>query len=169
MTTDSTTDVIGVASHALFDNSGLLAIARLKKPHRHFLAGDLVVGEQRDGMADNLVCWGWSSKHRRIVGGKWGYRMRYCAWEWLPRRFHRAAENAKFEDAQKYRMIAPNGTGYLRIVKWFKGWTLNDEQPRQLRDEAWTPTGGPPTATPGSPSIAGNTGATWRLGSWPIR
>jgi hypothetical protein len=133
----SDSNAVSVGCDALFDNSGMLAIARVKKPHRHFLAGDLVVGERRDGMADNLVCWGWSSKHCRIVGGRWGYRLRYCGWEQLPRRFQRAAENAKFEDSRKYAMIVPNGRGHLYIVKWFNGRSLNDEHPPQLRDEAW--------------------------------
>lgn len=111
------------------------AIAGLKKPHRHFNLGDLVVGERRDGGADSLVCWGWSSKHNRIVGGKRGYRMRYCGWEALPKRFMKAAQSAKMDRPEQWLLHAPNGSGHLRIMKWIDG-ELGDDSP-QLRDEAW--------------------------------
>lgn len=118
-------------------SEGLMAVARLKKPHRHFLAGDLVVGVRRDGMADNLVCWGWSSKHRRIVGGQYGYRLRYCGWERTDARHRRAAENAKMDNPAGFSYVLPNGRGHLRIVKWFNDRSLNYEHPPHLRDEAW--------------------------------
>lgn len=116
-----------------------IAIARIKKPHRHFKVGDLVVGEIRDGMADNLVCWGWSSKHRRMVGGKHGYRLRYCGWERMPRRWGKAAENAKFEEPHRFTGIAPTGSGHLRIVKWFRDFEggLPGDPRYQLRDDEW--------------------------------
>lgn len=112
------------------------AIARIKKPHRHFNVGDLIVGERRDGTAENLVCWGWSSKHNRIIGGKRGYRIRYCGWVSLPKRFMRAAVSAKFENPERFVMHMPVGSGHLRIVKWFNA-SLMDERSPQLRDEAW--------------------------------
>lgn len=114
-----------------------MAVGRLKKPHRHFMTGDLVVGERRDGTATNLICWGWSSKHRRIVGGEYGYRLRYCDWKSLPRRYMKAAENAKFENPGRFSLCHPVGSGHLRIIKWFAGAMLNDAHPPQLRDEAW--------------------------------
>jgi len=77
-----------------------IAIARLKKPHRHFLAGDLVVGMEMDGNAESLVCWGWSSKHRRVVGGLYGYRLRY--WR----------------------------SGHIRILTWKTGPLLRERSPQ---------------------------------------
>ena len=121
----------------LLDDFGTMAIARIKKPHRHFMPGDLIIGMLADGMANNLVCWGWSSKHRRIVGGNHGFRLHYCGWERLPKRFHRAAKNAQFENASQYDIYAPNGRGYLRIIKWIENKSANTENPPQLRDAAW--------------------------------
>lgn len=118
-------------------NDSTIGIARIKKPHRHFSVGDLVVGDLCDGQADNLVVWGWSSKHRKIVGGKHGYRLRYCKWKSLSRRFRRAAENAKFDNPGAYSIYVPTGNGHLRIIKWVKGKSIDDMLPPQPRNEAW--------------------------------
>ena len=111
-----------------------IAIARLKKPHKHFNAGDLVVGEIVDGMGEGLACWGWSSKHQRIVGGRHGYRLRYIDWKFPSRRYQLAAENAKLPYKPE---CVPIGCGHLRIIKWFQGKSILEENPPQLRDEAW--------------------------------
>lgn len=52
-------------------------IARVKKPHRKFNAGDILVGDLRDGEATQLVCWGWSSKLNVFMRR---YYMRYQGW-----------------------------------------------------------------------------------------
>lgn len=109
-----------------------IGICRFKKPHRHFLPGDLFVGRVCDGCADNLRGWGWSSKHRRVVGGKHGYRVHYCGWEKLPARYLRAAENA----GREIDPCVANGSGHLKVLKWIKNAEFG-ELPRQPRDEAW--------------------------------
>lgn len=106
---------------SLLENSGIMAVARIKRPHRLFKTGDLIVGERRDGCADNLVCWGWSSKKNRIIGGKWGYRIYYAGHVW---------------DDKTKREIS-TGKGYLRIIEWFEDRSIKYKDPSEPRNLAW--------------------------------
>lgn len=110
----------------------MIAIARLKKPHRLFAAGDLVIGEIRDGCADNLVCSAWSSKLRRVVSE---FRLRYCDHVYPPKWAVTAWRNCNY-DATSYPPFYLNGNGHLRIIKWFEDKEI-EEVPPQLRDESW--------------------------------
>ena len=52
-------------------------IARVKKPHKKFAVGDLVLGEIDDGEARQLICYGWSSKFHVFIDR---YYMRFQGW-----------------------------------------------------------------------------------------
>jgi hypothetical protein len=52
-------------------------IARVKKPHKKFAVGDIVIGDIYDGQAERLICYGWSSKLNVFIRA---YSMRYQGW-----------------------------------------------------------------------------------------
>ncbi len=118
-----------------------MAVARVKKPHRLFLPGDLVVGNVANGMGDNLRCWGWSSKLNRLIGGHHGYYMRYCGHvsppKWACEAWSNTAAPSKGGNGEAPRAYL-NGRGHLRIVKWFDNLSIDQEHLPQPRDsEAW--------------------------------
>lgn len=111
-----------------------VAVSRFKKPHKHFLPGDVFVGVVMDGTATNVKGWGWSSKCRLVVGGKWGYRVRYCGWERAKGRHHKAARNACIE--HYHLPWLPTGRGHLRVIKWLETDRFFEQSP-QLHGEKW--------------------------------
>lgn len=75
----------------------LYLIARVKKPHRKFAVGDIVIGEIVDGQAERIVCCGWSSKLRVCISA---YSLRYQGW--LPYRHGRPSTRT--------------GAGHLQVI-----------------------------------------------------
>lgn len=123
-----------------------IAFARFKKPHKHFMPGDLFVGDLRNGRFQDIQGWGWSSKHRRIVGGKWGYQVRFCGLKSVTTdRERRAARSAlrgagcTEDEVRKHcpRKLMASGAGHLRIFKWIHGLRFDLEFPPQSRNETW--------------------------------
>ena len=53
-------------------------LAELKKPHRVFNRGDLVIGDVWNGQGTNLLCTGWSTKLNRMIED---YVLRYQGWD----------------------------------------------------------------------------------------
>ena len=79
-------------------------IARVKKPHKKFNTGDIVVGSARDGQAERLVCYGWSSKLNVFIRM---YSMRF-----------RGFNDWKSHDGKWHEEC--NGSGHLAVIEWFK-------------------------------------------------
>lgn len=52
-------------------------ILRIKKPHKKFNIGDIVIGYVVDGQAERMTCIGWSSKFNRPI---FNYSIRYQYW-----------------------------------------------------------------------------------------
>lgn len=90
-------------------------IARVKKPHKKFNVGDIVLGELRDGTGSRLVCWGWSSKFQVFIEH---YSMRYQGWDdWYEDRMHHSKTN---------------GNGHITIIGEFE--TSNTELPYEFSE-----------------------------------
>lgn len=79
-------------------------IARVKKPHRKFNVGDIVIGSAQDGQAERLVCYGWSSKLHVLMRR---YSMCYQGWTgWV--------------DSNREYHSKCTGSGHLAVIKWFE-------------------------------------------------
>ena len=79
-------------------------VARVKKPHRKFNVGDIIIGRVCDGQAERLVCYGWSSKLRVFMRR---YSMRYRGWNiWY--------------DCDDNRHDECTRSGHLAVIGWFE-------------------------------------------------
>lgn len=112
-----------------------LMVARIKRPHPVFMTGDIFVGRVWCGDGESVRGWGWSSRLNKVVGGRYGYVVRYCGWKYPPEKAFRAWKEYKEQGdpPRAWRNLA----GFLRIIKWINDIGIADEPPPKLRNEAW--------------------------------